>query len=382
MADTLYTLSQATDFSASHACASDRFQQEIQLSSIATALDFINIVGDAVSVYFKAALGATDFATFHTLASIHSGMALPNQAQPVSVTSSVLFSDRIGSGTISGTNQSVVANTQGAQTVTFQTSGSWNGTVVLEANVGSDWFAVQGVLEPASVIAGSFGPANQVINVNCGGFQQVRLRASGWTSGTGSVFWGAGAGLNTVWAYNNDPRAMAVGCQGNVGEGSNFAGNAVRVAGIDENQNVRSFRTDSSGSQHVLASLGNVYGKTNVMRTGSLASSAATADQVIMTYTVSAGKTFYLQYVGFNVRLTTFLGTATLFGTISLESPAGTKLITEEIYQAGQYPACIYNFDEPIPIPAGTVIRVVCTPSAVTGFTWRANFGGYERLNS
>lgn len=38
-----------------------------------------------------------------------------------------------------------------------------------------------------------------------------------------------------------------------------------------------------------------------------------------------------------------------------------------------------YEFAEPIAIAAGTVIRVVVTPGATTSYTWKANFGGYER---
>lgn len=155
--------------------------------------------------------------------------------------------NKIGSGSIFGTNMSVAANVLGTQTVVFQTSGSWNGTVVIEASVGGDWFATQGVLEPASVIAGSFGPGNQVVLVNCGGFSQVRLRASGWTSGTGSVFWGAGEGLNTVWAYNNDSRALNVQAVGYVNDGAPAVGNAVRVSGQDGQGIIRTFQTDTSG---------------------------------------------------------------------------------------------------------------------------------------
>ncbi len=34
---------------------------------------------------------------------------------------------------------------------------------------------------------------------------------------------------------------------------------------------------------------------------------------------------------------------------------------------------------EPVPIAAGTVIRLVVTPAANTSMSWFANFGGYER---
>jgi hypothetical protein len=128
-----------------------------------------------------------------------------------------------------------------------------------------------------------------------------------------------------------------------------------------------------------VVSLGNTLGKTNVMKTGTLASSAATADQVILTYTVTSGKTFYMEYLDFWARLTTFAATATLFGAVSLESPAGTKLYTMEVAHAGNNGNYLIQFPEPIAIAAGVVVRVVCTPSAVTAMTWRANFGGYEK---
>jgi hypothetical protein len=111
-----------------------------------------------------------------------------------------------------------------------------------------------------------------------------------------------------------------------------------------------------------------------------LVTTATTADQVILTYTVTAGKTFYMQYFTFTARLTTFAATATLFGTLSLESPAGTKLFTTDIFHAGSFggPEEL-GFSEPIPIAAGVVVRIVCTPATTTSYTWKANFGGYEK---
>ena len=127
-------------------------------------------------------------------------------------------------------------------------------------------------------------------------------------------------------------------------------------------------------------SLGDSTGKAVIGKTGSLATTATTADQVIVTYTVTAGKTFYLE--GFNVtaRLTTYATTATNYGTASLENPSGTKLNTAMIANAGVInPPYYQTYSEPIPIAAGTVIRVVCTPGAVTSYTWQANLWGYEK---
>lgn len=129
----------------------------------------------------------------------------------------------------------------------------------------------------------------------------------------------------------------------------------------------------------VSVSLGTAVGKTTVMKTGNLVTTAITADQVVLTYTVTSGKTFYINYYTVNVRLTTYAATATNFGACSLESPAGTKLWTELMANAGvlipQGPA----MTEPVAIPSGVVVRIVCTPAATTSFTWQGNFGGYEK---
>lgn len=124
---------------------------------------------------------------------------------------------------------------------------------------------------------------------------------------------------------------------------------------------------------------GNATGKTVAMKTGSLTSTATTADQVVLTYTVTSGKTFYLQYFDLAARLTTYASTATNYGDCSIESPAGTKLWTQMFTSVGQSLPLSHDFAEPMPIASGVVVRVVCTPSAVTSFLWRANFGGYER---
>lgn len=129
----------------------------------------------------------------------------------------------------------------------------------------------------------------------------------------------------------------------------------------------------------VVGSLGTATGKTVTMKTGNLVTTAVTADQVVLTYTVTSGKTFYMQYLLVSSRLTTFATTATFFGALSLENPAATKLITIDLVGAGGVTNPELEFAEPIPFAAGTVVRVVCTPSAVTSFTWKAAFGGYEK---
>jgi hypothetical protein len=127
-----------------------------------------------------------------------------------------------------------------------------------------------------------------------------------------------------------------------------------------------------------VATLGNTAGKTNVLKTGTLASSATTADQVVLTYTVTAGKTLFLQTWDVSMGLTT-PGTTAIGGSCSLESPAGTKLDTNVFRSVGHQTYISQNYAEPVGIPSGTVVRFVCTPSAVTATTWAASLAGYER---
>lgn len=131
----------------------------------------------------------------------------------------------------------------------------------------------------------------------------------------------------------------------------------------------------------VLASDQGSIGKTNVLKTGTLTTSATTADQVVLTYTVTALKTFFLQYLHLCGSLTAISATASILGTMSLETPSGTKVFTTRFTNPtiSLPDELVLDFQEAIPVAAGVVVRVVVTPAAATGMTWIANFGGYEK---
>lgn len=128
-------------------------------------------------------------------------------------------------------------------------------------------------------------------------------------------------------------------------------------------------------------SLGNSTGKTLRSVAGSLTTTAVTADQVIATYTVTAGTTFYLAAVAWVVRLTTLSATASVLGTISLEMPSGTKRITltKTNPTTSFIVPDVLPFSEPLPLAAASVIRCVCTPAATTSMLWNASIVGYEK---
>lgn len=125
-------------------------------------------------------------------------------------------------------------------------------------------------------------------------------------------------------------------------------------------------------------SIGTSSGKTIVGKTGTLVSVAVLADQVILTYTVTLGKTFYLEGFDWSVGKTGIDHADADYGLVSLETPLGAKLQTWFARGAGTA-SFSRSLPEPLPIPAGTVIRLVVTPSIATSLTWLGNLIGYEK---
>jgi hypothetical protein len=127
-------------------------------------------------------------------------------------------------------------------------------------------------------------------------------------------------------------------------------------------------------------SLSDNVGKTNMFKTGQLTSTAVTANQVIATDTVTAGKTLFLQLVDIQARLTVPAATASVLGTVSLRV-GGTAVYTAEFVNptTSDVRPISLVMSEPIPIAAGVVVDVVVTPAAVTSMRWTANLIGFEK---
>ena len=121
---------------------------------------------------------------------------------------------------------------------------------------------------------------------------------------------------------------------------------------------------------------------TTVVTVGStLVTTTTTANQVVATYTVTVGKTLYLTLTAMSGYLTVLPGNANpvLLGAMSVETPAGTKIITADRSHPPENMDGIYNYNQAITVPSGTVIRIVVTPAAVTSTTWRGSILGYEQ---
>jgi len=115
-----------------------------------------------------------------------------------------------------------------------------------------------------------------------------------------------------------------------------------------------------------------------VGKTGTLVTTAITADQIILTYTVTAGKTFYLEGFDWSVGKTGIDHADSDYGNVSLELPSGVKIQTWFARGSGK-DGFSRSIPEPLSIAAGTVIRLVVTPSSTTSMTWVGNLIGYEK---
>jgi hypothetical protein len=111
---------------------------------------------------------------------------------------------------------------------------------------------------------------------------------------------------------------------------------------------------------------------------GVVTTTTTAADQLVVgaSYTVPVGRVLHLEYIDVFCRSSSPPGNSNpvLFGTISLEI-AGVKRLTWDLI--GNVAPAWRAFDIPNwQVAAGQIVRVVCTPIAVTSFVWRANFGG------
>jgi len=122
--------------------------------------------------------------------------------------------------------------------------------------------------------------------------------------------------------------------------------------------------------------------KTAVLKTSQLTTTAVTANQSILAYTVTAGKNFFLEYIDLQGALTAVSATASVLGTVIVQVAGVTvytgRFVNPTTSDAGSQSIRLM-MGEPIPLPAGTVIAILVTPAATTSMAWTANLGGYEK---
>jgi hypothetical protein len=156
---------------------------------------------------FVGAKGTDGF--LHGLKSSTNDGAIDVNASVSGTFTPALTSDHTGNGTINAVSQNVTLNSgglntagsQGAGTVIFNITGTWNGTLQFEALMpdASSWVPAKCLARyPTGTLASSLtqnGSTATQWSIATGGLANVRVRSSAWISGTATISFEAGAGV-------------------------------------------------------------------------------------------------------------------------------------------------------------------------------------------
>lgn len=128
--------------------------------------------------------------------------------------------DRIGTGTITAINTGVAANTQGCSTINFYVSGTFVATYIFQGTTdGINWIGLNAYSYNSTTIVTNSSLSAQEYAISCGAFQQVRVFALAFTSGTITVAYDASEGIGGSVSVNNTIAAnlQTVATQGPAG---------------------------------------------------------------------------------------------------------------------------------------------------------------------
>jgi hypothetical protein len=175
----------------------------------------------------------------------------------------VLNSDVTGTGTItssSGSTSIVAASCNGSSAVTFNITGTWVATILLEGTTdGTNWFTVSGDVDATDTIESSF-TVNGYITVGCGSYGQVRCRATSYTSGTVSIAWEAGQGVNLAEVYNTNASSLFATVNLRDGSGTTISSNnnqlqvrdVINTSGQNRAQSITTSSGEALGGSSIL----------------------------------------------------------------------------------------------------------------------------------
>lgn len=157
--------------------------------------------------------------------------------------------DYSGTGTIAALNGTVVATTNGCSTVTFNITGSWVATLVVEALINATWVGIDGDVDATDTLISSSGTitSNTLVTVPCASYGSVRIRASLYTSGTATVDWRAGTGLSLVEVFNTNATSLRTTDAASSATGSAVPTNA-QAQGLSDGTNLVMSRQIANGT--------------------------------------------------------------------------------------------------------------------------------------
>jgi hypothetical protein len=272
--------------------------------------------------------------------------------------------DTSGSGTIAALNGAVAASTVGQSTITFNVTGTWVATLTFQATVdGTNWFIVYGTVAGTDATTELIASDNPVI-IPCGGFTQVRLIATAYTSGTASLAWATGRSPNTVLTFS--PVAASFNA-------TIVATSLPLPTGAATDASLVTIATDLSTINANLTN-GNMRGVMNIApATLWVTATAATGVAVTLTLPAVAAQFHYITSMEIEAYTTAArTGSATPILVTTTNLPGSPVFTFATAAAIGTTDTKTFQFTGPIKsATVNTATTIVCP--ATTGIIWRVN---------
>lgn len=174
--------------------------------------NLLTSTGNALDINIKSgSIANTSFAATQATASSLNATVVGTGTLATQTTATVTTADKTGSGTIGALNATTIATTNGCSIVSFNIAGTWSATLLIEGTIdgGSTWIAIDGDVDATDTVINNT-TSNGLVTVNCASYNQVRLRANPYTSGTANVTWSANIGLSLVEVFNTNGNSLRV----------------------------------------------------------------------------------------------------------------------------------------------------------------------------
>lgn len=121
----------------------------------------------------------------------------------------VVQPDKSGNGTITALNGAVTITPSSYSSIFFNITGIWTATISFQAQTGDGtWNSALALVPISTPVASTAG--NGFFILPCGGYKQVRIIATAFTSGTATVTWNASVAPNVAQAINFNADALNV----------------------------------------------------------------------------------------------------------------------------------------------------------------------------
>lgn len=278
----------------------------------------------------------------------------------------VQATDQTTTGTISSLGGTVSITGQGVYTTTFSISGTWTATLVIEGQTpDSAWTQI-----PINIITSNLPyqqfptiTTNGTYSITGGGFTNIRVRASAYTSGTVNVAIDGSLAQQTVIANVTTPDLAITGASAQTATVNNImtstSGSAATFVGGFHSANIQIVSTGTGGTFIFEGSNDNVnfqtipvYNQLILTGTPITAAITATASQLIYTFPITTN------YVRLRI------ATAITGGSIQAFSKFSQTTWTPAVFQVAQATAA--NNNTTAVIASGTVTTVSSVTSVAS----------------